>query len=105
MWFRKPAPKPAAPKPAAPVHPWWRLTVLHRYSYIDASYIIDRINHTRSVCTKESYLECLVSYKDVTEMTAEFARITKKPELEDPDVFVRVLESLPNGPDTDHESA
>lgn len=90
LTFSQSPPPPPQPKS----HPWTRVTVLHKYQYVDASYVMTKIRNSRDMCSSESYLDCLIEYNDVTTLTGAFARVLQMPSLEDPDTFVQVFESL-----------
>jgi hypothetical protein len=91
MWFFR---RPVVTTPVNAPHPWTKVSVLHKYTYVQPSMVVDKIETMHDVCTDETFLDCMVAYNEVTELTKAFAFALDAPEMEDPETFRMVFRGL-----------
>ena len=75
-------------------HPWTKVSVLHQYTYVQPSKVVEKIEAMHDVCTDETFLDCMVAYNEVTELTKAFALALGAPEMEEPETFRMVFRGL-----------
>jgi hypothetical protein len=91
MFFAKKPPenaKPPAPRRPPPPRPK-PVTVVRGYKYVAPEDVARKILQIRRFCQSEScYLDCVVRWAEVRELTALFATALQDPDLCEPDAFL-----------------
>lgn len=64
-----------------------RTTVLHGYRYVTPTQVARRVLASRRTCATRDYLDCCVRWNEVSQLSAEFARVLELP-IADPEDFL-----------------
>lgn len=75
-------------------HTFMKSSVLVKWQYVSPVQTVVKIRKMQHTCQNAGYLDCVLEHAEVTRITRDFSALHKMPELAEPDVFVRHVESL-----------